>query len=51
VVGSVYTIVAVGTVGLLLAARRRHDRRSGAALVGIYLLSYLVLLAVGGVGN
>jgi cation:H+ antiporter len=49
VVGSVYTLLAVGTVGLLLAARRRHDRRSGTVLVGIYLLSYVVLLAVGGV--
>ena len=29
--------------GLLLVARKRHDRFSGAALVGLYLLSYLWL--------
>jgi cation:H+ antiporter len=49
VVGSLYTLLAVAAVGALLALRRRHDRRSGAVLIGIYLLAYFVLLGVGGV--
>jgi cation:H+ antiporter len=44
VVGSVYTLVAVAIVGALLAARRRHDRLSAAVLIGLYALSYLVLI-------
>jgi cation:H+ antiporter len=48
VVASLYSLAAVGAVGGLLAARRRHDRRSGAALVGLYLLAYFVLLGLGG---
>lgn len=48
VVASLYTLAAVAAVGGLLAARRRHDRRSGAVLVGLYLLAYFVLLGVGG---
>jgi cation:H+ antiporter len=51
IVGSVYALVAVGAVGALLAMRRRHDRRSGAALVALYLLAYFVLLAFGGLGE
>jgi cation:H+ antiporter len=48
-VGSAYTLLAVGAVGALLALRRRHDRRSAAVLIGIYLLAYFVLIGVGGV--
>jgi cation:H+ antiporter len=44
VVGSLYACVAVGIVGVLLAARRRHDRRSGAVLLALYAAAYLVLL-------
>jgi hypothetical protein len=36
--------VAVGIVGVLLAARRRHDRRSAAVLLALYGAAYLVLL-------
>ncbi len=45
VIGSVYTFIAVLVVGALLAARRRHDRISGALLVGLYALSYVVIIA------
>jgi cation:H+ antiporter len=48
VVASLYSLAAVGVVGGVLAARRRHDRRSGAVLIGLYLLAYFVLLGVGG---
>lgn len=44
VVGSIYALVAVGVVGVLLGVRRRHDRLSGAVLVGLYALAYLVLI-------
>ena len=44
-IGSVYTFIAVLLVGALLAARRRHDRVSGALLVGLYGLSYVVIIA------
>ena len=44
VVGSLYALVAVAIVGVLLAARRRHDRRSAPVLVGLYGLAYFVLL-------
>jgi cation:H+ antiporter len=44
VVGSLYACVAVGIVGVLLAARRRHDRRSAAVLLALYGAAYLVLL-------
>ena len=44
-IGSVYTFIAVLLVGALLAARRRHDRVSGALLVGLYALSYVVIIA------
>jgi cation:H+ antiporter len=47
VVGSTYTLLAVGTVGVLLCARRRHDRISAAVLIGLYILSYAVLLGLG----
>ena len=45
IVGSLYAIVAVAAVGVLLAARRRHDRRSAPVLVGLYALAYVVLLS------
>lgn len=48
VVGSLYTLVAVATVGVLLAARRRHDKASAAVLIALYVLSYAVLLWLGG---
>jgi cation:H+ antiporter len=51
VVGSLYSLAAVAAVGGLLAARRRHDRVSGAVLIGLYLLAYFVLLGVGGVSE
>jgi cation:H+ antiporter len=44
VVGSVYALVAVGIVGGLLAVRRRLDRWSAGVLLGLYGLSYAVLL-------
>jgi cation:H+ antiporter len=49
VVGSLYSLVAVAAVGTVLAVRRRHDRVSGAVLIGLYLLAYFVLLSLGGV--
>ncbi len=45
VTGAIYTLVAVGAVGGLLGGRRRHDRRSMAVLLGLYLLAYVVLLS------
>jgi cation:H+ antiporter len=47
VVGSLYTLAAVATVGAVLVARRRHDRPSAAALIGLYALSYVILLGFG----
>jgi len=44
VVGSLYTLAAVGAVGMLLALRRRHDRVSGVVLVSLYALAYVVLI-------
>lgn len=44
VVASLYTIAAVGLVGLLLVVRRRHDRLSGSVLLGLYALSYVVVI-------
>lgn len=46
IAGSVYALVAVGIVGALLGARRRHDRLSGIALMGLYALAYVVLIRV-----
>jgi cation:H+ antiporter len=45
VVASLYTLVAVGLVGAVLVARRRHDRWSALVLMGLYALSYAVLIA------
>lgn len=47
ITGAVYSLLAVGVVAGLLAARRRHDRRSGAVFIGLYLLAYLVLITIG----
>lgn len=44
VVGSLYSLLAVGAVGTLLVARRRHDGLSGAVLLGLYAAAYVVLL-------
>jgi len=47
VVGSLYTLAAVAAVGAILALRRRHDRVSAAVLMGLYALSYVILLGFG----
>jgi cation:H+ antiporter len=47
VVGSVYTLLAVATVGVVLGARQRHDQSSAAVLMALYVLSYVVLLSLG----
>lgn len=47
VVGSLYTLAAVAAVGAMLALRRRHDRVSAAVLMGLYALSYVILLGLG----
>jgi cation:H+ antiporter len=44
IAGTVYSMVAVAVVGALLAARRQHDRRSGAVLLGLYAFSYVVIV-------
>ena len=44
VVGSAYALGAVGIVGAMLAVRRRLDRWSAGVLLGLYGLSYAVLL-------
>jgi hypothetical protein len=46
VAGSVYTLLAVASVGIVLSARRRHDRMSGIVLLGLCALSYIVLIKV-----
>jgi cation:H+ antiporter len=45
VTAALYTLGATGVVGALLGGRRRHDRRSMAVLLGLYLLAYAVLLS------
>jgi cation:H+ antiporter len=47
VVGSLYTLAAVAIVGAVLVWRRRHDRPSAAVLMGLYALSYVILLWLG----
>lgn len=42
--GSVYSLVAVATVGTVLGLRRRHDRASAVVLLALYALSYVVPL-------
>jgi cation:H+ antiporter len=44
VVGSLYSLGAVAVVGVVLAARQRLDRLSGALLLGLYGASYAVLI-------
>jgi cation:H+ antiporter len=46
-VGALYTLAAVAIVGIVLAARRRHDRVSAGVLMGLYALSYGILLGLG----
>lgn len=45
VTASVYTSIAVAVVAIVLMARRRHDRVSSSVLMGLYALSYVVLIA------
>jgi cation:H+ antiporter len=47
VVASLYTLAAVMIVGAILALRRRHDFPSAATLIGLYALSYVILLGPG----
>jgi cation:H+ antiporter len=47
VVGSLYTLAAVAAVGAILVLRRRHDRVSATMLMGLYALSYVILLGLG----
>jgi cation:H+ antiporter len=47
VVGSLYTLAAVAIVGAVLVWRRRHDRSSAVVLMGLYALSYVILLGLG----
>ena len=44
VTGAIYSLLAVGVVGGLLAVRQRHDRFSGAVFIGLYAFAYVVLL-------
>ena len=46
IAGSLYSLGAVALVGSVLAARRKHDRRSGAFFVALYVLAYFVLIRV-----
>jgi cation:H+ antiporter len=41
---AVYSLVAVGLVGSLLAVRRRHDRLSAPILFALYALAYVVVI-------
>jgi cation:H+ antiporter len=45
VVATLYTAVAVALVALVLMVRRKHDRVSAPILMGLYALSYVVLIA------
>lgn len=45
VTATLYTLAAVAIVGLLLMLRRRHDRSSAVLLMGLYALSYAILIA------
>jgi cation:H+ antiporter len=45
VVASLYTAAAVAVVALVLICRRRHDRVSAPILMGLYALSYVVLIS------
>lgn len=43
--GALFAMLVMAAAGLLLGLRPVHDRRSGAVLVALYLLSYFLLLA------
>jgi cation:H+ antiporter len=45
VTATVYTMIAVAVVAALLLIRRRHDRVSAPVLIGLYLLSYVVVIS------
>lgn len=45
VTAALYTLVAIAIVGLVLMLRRRHDRSSAVLLMGLYALSYVILIA------
>jgi cation:H+ antiporter len=45
VTATLYTLVAITIVGLVLAARRKHDRQSAALLMALYACSYVILIA------
>ena len=45
VVATLYTTVAIAIVSMLLVIRRRHDRVSAPVLMGLYALSYVVLIS------
>ena len=45
VVATLYTALAVAAVATLLLVRRRHDRFSAPVLIGLYALSYIVLIS------
>jgi cation:H+ antiporter len=45
VTASLYTAAAVGVVAIVLGSRRRHDRLSMPVLMGLYFLSYVVLIS------
>jgi hypothetical protein len=45
-VATLYTAVAVAAVAALLLVRQRLDRVSAPVLVGLYALSYVVLIAL-----
>jgi cation:H+ antiporter len=45
VTASLYTAAAIAAVALVLISRRRHDRVSAPILMGLYALSYVVLIS------
>jgi len=45
VVATLYTALAVAAIATLLLVRRRHDRFSAPVLIGLYALSYIVLIS------
>jgi cation:H+ antiporter len=45
VIATLYTTVAIAIVSMLLVIRRRHDRVSAPVLMGLYALSYVVLIS------
>jgi cation:H+ antiporter len=45
VTATLYTAIAISVVGALLAFRKRHDRFSAPVLIGLYALSYVVVIS------